>query len=265
MCIRDRRCWLGGSQPLRWWWKFDGRNNTSSVHISGPIFASFTSARFCTRKAIHTTRSVADVGTHELIQQQQQQHYSHTEQNECWISSETTVADFTCSIFACHVLFLNCQPSSVKALNGSQSFHPNQEICTDLNLCQFTDWLRRDGILHCVCWLTSLASALYCLLILNGITHTRTIILRPFFRDHPGEPVPEENFWTSWCKGRLTEADILTIRLGATPSGLTSARLHHPPYFFTGRMPFLPTNQQCQSTEANINIKWHCQYNYVFH
>jgi len=23
-----------------------------------------------------------------------------------------------------------------------------------------------------------------------------TTILRPFFRDHPGEPVPEENFWT---------------------------------------------------------------------
>jgi len=29
--------------------------------------------------------------------------------------------------------------------------------------------------------------------------------------------VPEENFWTLWCKGRLTEADTLTIRLGATP------------------------------------------------
>jgi len=27
------------------------------------------------------------------------------------------------------------------------------------------------------------------------------------FRDHPGEPVPEENFWTLWCKGRSTEAD----------------------------------------------------------
>jgi len=25
-----------------------------------------------------------------------------------------------------------------------------------------------------------------------------------------GEPVPKENFWTLWCKGRLTEADILT-------------------------------------------------------
>ena len=54
------------------------------------------------------------------------------------------------------------------------------------------------------------------------------------FRDHPGEPVPEENFWTLWCKERLTEADTLTIRLGATPSGLTSAHLHHPPIFFYG-------------------------------
>ena len=58
--------------------------------------------------------------------------------------------------------------------------------------------------------------------------HTTTAVLRPFFQDHPGEPVPEENFWTLWCKGRLTEADTLTIRLGATPSGLTSAHLHHP-------------------------------------
>jgi len=58
-----------------------------------------------------------------------------------------------------------------------------------------------------------------------------TTILRPFFRDHPGEPVSEENFWTLWCKGRLTEADTPTIRLGATPSGLTSAHLHHSPFF----------------------------------
>jgi len=45
--------------------------------------------------------------------------------------------------------------------------------------------------------------------------------------------VPEENFWTLWCKGRLTEADTETIRLGATPSGLTSAHLHHPLGFYT--------------------------------
>ena len=33
------------------------------------------------------------------------------------------------------------------------------------------------------------------------------------FRDHPGELVPEGNFWTLWCKGRLTEADTYdTVR-----------------------------------------------------
>jgi len=47
----------------------------------------------------------------------------------------------------------------------------------------------------------------------------------------------------------LTEADTLTIQLGATPSGLTSAHLHHP-IFLTGWIPFLPPNQQCQRTEG---------------
>ena len=56
----------------------------------------------------------------------------------------------------------------------------------------------------------------------DAVVHTHTT----FFRDHPGEPVPEENFWTLWCRGTLTEADTPTIRLGATPSGLTSAHLH---------------------------------------
>jgi len=72
------------------------------------------------------------------------------------------------------------------------------------------------------------------------------------FRDQPGELVPEENFWTLWCNGTLTEADALTIRLGATPSGPTSAHLHHPPIFFMDQMPFLPPNQQCQSTEGDM-------------
>ena len=85
---------------------------------------------------------------------------------------------------------------------------------------------------------------------------THTTVLRPSFRDHPGELVPEENFWTSWCKGRLAEADTATVRLGANPSGLTSAHLHHPPCFFAGRMPFLPSSQQCQSTEGQRMHKY---------
>ena len=66
--------------------------------------------------------------------------------------------------------------------------------------------------------------------------------------------MPEENFWTLWCMRRLTEADTPTIRLGATPIGLTSAHIHHPP-FFTDRMPFLLPNQQRQSTEGNWRIR----------
>ena len=68
----------------------------------------------------------------------------------------------------------------------------------------------------------------------HTVAHTHTTVLWPFFQDHPGELVPEENFWTLWYKGRLTEADTETIRLGATPSGLISAHLHHPPIFFYG-------------------------------
>ena len=51
-------------------------------------------------------------------------------------------------------------------------------------------------------------------------------------------------------QGNNRRRHTLTIRLGTTPSGLTSAYIHHPPYFFTGRMPFLPRNQQCQSKDS---------------
>ena len=81
------------------------------------------------------------------------------------------------------------------------------------------------------------------------ITTTITTVLRHFFRDHPGEPVSEENFWTLWRKGRLTEANTQTIRLGATPSGLTSAHLHLPPPFFlqAGCPSCRPTNSDVKA------------------
>jgi len=87
----------------------------------------------------------------------------------------------------------------------------------------------------------------------NGCTinhHTTTSVLRPFFRDHLGESVPEENFWSLWCKGRLTEADTPTIPLGATPSGLTSAHLHHPSIFFTGWNAGCPSCRPTNSLKA---------------
>jgi len=79
--------------------------------------------------------------------------------------------------------------------------------------------------------------------------HTTTTVLWHFFRDHPGELVPEENFWTLWRKGRLTEADT------DHPAGRHSIQTNKcpppsSPHFSTGRMAFLPPNQQCQSTEG---------------
>ena len=82
---------------------------------------------------------------------------------------------------------------------------------------------------------------------------TPTTVLRPFFRDHPGEPVPAENFWTLWCKGRLTEADT-QVRLGATPSGLTSAYLHHRPIFFYRPDGVAPSRMVCVSASVNLPL-----------
>ena len=84
----------------------------------------------------------------------------------------------------------------------------------------------------------------------SGNHHHTTTIFTALFLEPPGWAGARRELLTLWCKGRVTEADTPTIRLGATPSGLTSAHLHHPP-IFTGRMPFLPPNQQCQSTEGN--------------
>jgi len=70
-------------------------------------------------------------------------------------------------------------------------------------------------------------------------TTTITTVLRTFSRDYLCVPVPEEKFWTLWCKGRLTQINTPTIWLGTTPYGLTSAHLHRPPFFY--RPDALPT------------------------
>jgi len=121
-------------------------------------------------------------------------------------------------------------------------------VCVDTMICM-TKW-SHPSYNHYMCSNTQMKCLSETPSAERHLYHNTTTVLRPFFRDHPSEPVPEENFWTSCCKGRLTEVDTLTIRLGTTPSKLSSVHLHHPP-FFTGQMPFLPPNQQFQSTEGN--------------
>ena len=60
---------------------------------------------------------------------------------------------------------------------------------------------------------------------LHPHTHTHTTVLRLFFRDHPGEPVPEENLWTLWCKGRLKTTPKYKENLNQQ-STLSTAQMH---------------------------------------
>jgi len=63
----------------------------------------------------------------------------------------------------------------------------------------------------------------------HNVTAVTTTVSHTYTQPFHGPFLPEENFWTLWCKERLTEADTPTIRLGTTPSGLISAHLHHHP------------------------------------
>jgi len=87
-----------------------------------------------------------------------------------------------------------------------------------------------------------------CLEFTTGVHTVRVqlLLLEPFYGPFSGTTRlsrwQKRIFWTLWCKGRLTEADTLTIWLGAIPSGLTSAHLHHPPFLQAGCPSCRPTN-----------------------
>jgi len=72
---------------------------------------------------------------------------------------------------------------------------------------------------------------------------TTTTVLWHFFRDHPGEPVPEENLTEARHIGH--SAGRHSFRINQCPPPPSS------PFFFTGRMPFLSPNQKCQGTAGN--------------
>jgi len=78
-----------------------------------------------------------------------------------------------------------------------------------------------------------------------------TTVLWPFFQDYPVEPVPERELL-----GFVMQGKINRDRHTDHPAGHHSIRTNQfppppSPIFFTGRMPFLPPNQQRQSTEGN--------------
>jgi len=96
----------------------------------------------------------------------------------------------------------------------------------------------------------------------HGSTHTHTQSFygsMDFVRDNPGEPVPEETFthshllWSSIVPYLLNSSTTIHDILPVQSTHLTV------PYqlVFPGRMPFLPPNQQHQSTEGNCALLEH--------
>jgi len=87
-------------------------------------------------------------------------------------------------------------------------------------------------------------------------THGRFMAL---FRDHPDELVPEEKKSSGLLvPGGISESDTLTIRLGATPSGLISDPPPSSPPF-SRRMPFLPSNLfwlRTGTKYAGLHTQW---------
>ena len=85
-------------------------------------------------------------------------------------------------------------------------------------------------------------------------THTRNRFMAPF----PGPP--------GWAGARrelldfMVQGEINRGRHSDHPAGRHSIRTNQcppppSPIFFMGQMPFLPPNQQCQSTEGNKRIR----------
>jgi len=84
---------------------------------------------------------------------------------------------------------------------------------------------------------------------------TTTPHTQPFYGPVSG------NTRVSWCqkrtsglygKGRSTEANTLTIRLGATKFGLTSAHLHHPPQLLQAGCPSCCPTNSVKALKATI-------------
>ena len=77
----------------------------------------------------------------------------------------------------------------------------------------------------------------------------------PFFRDYPGEPVPKRKTNLDFTEAR--DSEWQWYQLGHVQVCTSLQRDNHasnPPLScFTGRLPFLPLNQQRQSTEAVSN------------
>ena len=93
-------------------------------------------------------------------------------------------------------------------------------------------------------------------------THTHTCLTaRPFVQDYPGEPVPEGKTNLDFTEARDSEWHQLGYMQVCTSLQTDNHTSTRPLSFFTGRVPFLPPNQQRQSTEGWLHAEGtHCTH-----
>jgi len=76
----------------------------------------------------------------------------------------------------------------------------------------------------------------------------------PFFQDYPGEPVPER--WNQsgfyWSKRQWVAVASAGLYASLHLAPDRQPCQHPTTLFFTGRTPFVPPNQQRQSTEGSV-------------
>jgi len=88
------------------------------------------------------------------------------------------------------------------------------------------------------------------------IISSTTNVLRPFFRDHPGELVPEENVWTLWCKGRKNRGRHTDHPAGHHSIQTNQCTLPPSPHFLQAGCPSCHTTNsvkalKTKSTDGN--------------
>jgi len=91
-----------------------------------------------------------------------------------------------------------------------------------------------------ICWAMRLAGR-----------HTHNPFYGPldFVQDYPGEPAPEP-IWILLKQETMSSSGISLVKSAPCRRQITTPAPHHS--VFTGRMLFLPHNQQHQSTEGSI-------------
>jgi len=137
-----------------------------------------------------------------------------------WTKQSTWLRTVLCGGWCLHMA-LRTPSGACQKRRRRRPFVPKENLLSNL-VHVFIYVMTENKDSPSMCWAVVELKWHFCFVSLSFVTydHHTTTILWPLFRDHSCEPVPEENFWTLWCKGRLTEADTLTIGLGATPSRL---------------------------------------------